>query len=209
MRVNQIHGGRAEMRALLYPQKDPTTIQFLQDRLTEGMERSRSYGQMAMDFYERAQAKFDQHFGEEAVRLANAALRKTQGMFVRDDIRELTDLGATQNANTKMRRFIMANPLTRELYHQQRCNGYSGLYVDPEPGVRGVNQYDYRMVTNHVVMEDDDGGWHVAHHVDDVKPGDTALSIHEQGAILTTWEWINATMALGDDDPVSPTAGKL
>lgn len=209
MQIEQIHGGKAGFRAAMYPQQDHRTIQFLQTQVEQAVQNSAMLNSAAQQFYQQVQQQFDSHFSEEAMRLAKAATMKDQLLFDKDDIRPLVTLHHIQNARAKMQRFIMANPDIRKAYHLQRCDGFSGSYIDPQPKAIGVNQYDYRLVTNGVMMEDSDGDFSISFHYEDLHELDQPLDNIDKNHILNTWDYAVSLLKQGEDDPTSTIAGKL
>jgi hypothetical protein len=147
--------------------------------------------------------------GSEAMRLAQAAINRAGSVFQADTIRDLYQIGELQNAPLVMQRFIMANPVVRDLYHQQRCDGYSDTYLDMEPGAVGLAHYDYRRVITGMVMEDEEHGWKIVHCLDELKEGDRPLQIEEKDIVLSVWDVVEARIREGKDDPTSPTGGSL
>lgn len=104
---------------------------------------------------------------------------------------ELSSFTELQNANLTMQRWILAHPETRMMYNQQNISGYNNEYYDIEQTV-GVDDYDYRRVTNGIVMDDENGvDSHFFIFNEELKPGDRELTYWEQDKILGTWGTIN------------------
>ena len=143
------------------------------------------------------------------MRVARNAIRHVASIFDEDTIYGFKTLEDTQTAKPVMQRFIMAMPQLREMYHEQRVDGYSSSYVDLQPGVVGEDHYDYRRVTDGVMMESEDGDdlvWTT--HFEDLLENDRALDISEQADILNTWDLVSGLIAQRHD-PTDVYGGRL
>jgi len=98
-----------------------------------------------------------------------------------------------------MQRFIMANPMVRQLYHDQRCDGYSGTYIDVQPDATKEDHYDYKRVMNGIVQQDGDGTMFYTQYMDQLHHGDKELALAEQVSILDTWEIAEMFIKAGND----------
>jgi hypothetical protein len=199
-------GDGAEFNALVYGPKHQGTFQYLQDQVQQFSTATSEFGKV---FYAKAKAMFEIDNGEDAMRAARAAMRKVGNMFVRDDIRYIDTIGGLQQAQSKMQRFIMAEPTVRQTYHNQRCDGYSDTYRDLYPADIGESHYDYRRVTDKMVMETPEDDWKVTTHFECLVADDRDLTFEEKHDVLSTWEIISRRMRSGGDDPTSPTNSRL
>jgi hypothetical protein len=195
-----------EFDALAYGVQHPGALAYAQEKIQIASQMVTESGRM---FVDRAREMYERHMGHEAIRRAKAIVRAATHVFDQDVIRPLTTLGEIQNAKLQMQRWIMAEPGTRELYHQGRCDGYSGSYVDVFPGLVRAQHYDYRRVTQGLVMDDEDGGWHYTTYLDDVHEGDRELELHEQATIVNVWDIVRSIRERGQDDPTSKFGGML
>lgn len=197
-----------EFDALAYKQPHPSTLRFLENQFTN---MSQTLSDAGRQFFSNAQSLFDSFTNSTAVRLAQAALRKAGSLFQRDEVRSIWDLGEIQNAPLTMQRFIMANPTVREMYHQQRCDGYSGTYVDQYPDDVGRDHYDYRRVTDGVLIDtpdDEEYEWKCTVYFDELVEGDRPLLLEQQVDIMTMWDRVEDFMKVGKD-PTSVFGGEL
>lgn len=146
---------------------------------------------------------FNSFHGDRVVQIAKAALNQVRGFFKPDEIVNLTTIEDLQVAQAAMRRMIMANPVVRELYHKQRCDGYSDSYVDADPGKIGWDHYDYcRVMTG--IVEVTDESWKFTSVAHDQRPGDSELDFHDQFSVVAqTWPSLEAIMAQAAKDPTS------
>lgn len=207
--VQVMYGSARDYDALLYGPTHPGTQQYLEREMTNLAHFSQHLSEAGRNFYANAQQLYDEHSGAEAMRLARAAMRKIGSVFQRDEIRTLWDLAQIQTAPLTMQRWIMACPPVRQLYQQQRCEGYADTYVDIYPGAIGENHYDYRQVMDGIVVPDEEHGWMYTLYVDEPVEGDRHLTHDEQVDILTTWDIVKAWIKQGKDDPTSQSGGML
>lgn len=195
-------GGSAMFDALVYARPHENTLQFLQHHNQQFFSNLNDAGRQ---FVDAARAFYDQMglaYGADQLR---ALGRTVAGMWQTDEIRVLRTLEEFQNAPPVMRRWIMAEPTVRALYHQQRVDGYTNHYVDYFTQDVGEDHYDYRMAMNGVVVEDEEGnGWKVRTYYEDLIQGDQKLSMIERSDIQTTWEHLRDFIAMTKDDPTSP-----
>lgn len=160
----------------------------------------------------RGREIFERFSGAEAIRLAKAAMRYAQHAFQPNVIRPLQNIADIQQAPGVMQRWVMANPMVREQFHMQRCDGYSETYVDVHPQDRGVNHYDFRRVMSGVLQEcteEEGADWKVVNHFEFDHFDDVQLSTREKDDILTVWDLIEGLMKPGAEDPTSPYCNRL
>lgn len=184
----------------------PSTLQFLQQQIqapTMVLEQFRD------TFMNAAQSAYDAFHGSTAMRLARAALRGVENYWQANVILPLTTIGQLQHATPVMQRWVMAEPLVRERYFQQRVDGYQESYINVHGNAIGEDHYDYRRVMNGVVVfneapaEIEDHSWHATTWYEDLLPEDRELSIEEQDDILTTWQAVRDQILRGKEDPTS------
>lgn len=201
-------GGSDEFNALMYGQKHPGTLQFLQNQVTN---ISSTLNDAGRSFFAGARDVYERFNGENAMRLARAAMRKAGSAFQRDEIRPLFTIGEMQQAPLSMQRFIMAEPTIRNMFHQQRCDGYSDTYIDLHPTAVGVDHYDYRRAMNHMVVDSEDEEHEYVCRIffDDLVDGDRELALDEKVDVLSTWDLMKAFMEKGGEDPTSAFASNL
>lgn len=195
------YGDDLAFRALVYgADRSPGTLQFIENSVNSIGQMSNTLTEAGNNFFNNSRTLMNQFIGSDAMRLAKAALNKVSNVFVRNDIHYINDIAKLQNAPLVMQRFIMAQPDVRLRYHEQRCDGYSGTYVDMEPQRIGENHYDYRRVMNGIVVGDEDK---ITYYLDTLFPNDRELDLNEQVDVLKTWEVVARLMKYGDEDPTS------
>lgn len=208
-----VYGGSREYRALVSGEQHPTTVQYLRNQ----MSSLQSYvGESATSWAQKAFESYERFSSDNAIRLAQAALRKVTTYFQDDRIMQLDTLAQLQQAQQRMQRFIMADPYVRERYHNQMCEGYQGSYVDMWPTDSGRGHYDYDRIHDGLIVEvapteeDPEGSWMCYAQTDEeLLPGDRRLTLAEKDMILTTQERVRFLMGTGLEDPVSSTGGML
>ena len=203
-----IHGGTDAFDALLYPRSSPQMQEFFQSQVSMFSHCLTDIGQA---FMSQAKEVYDRINSSAAAQLARTALRAAKGMFHPNQIIPLETVDEIRLASPVMQRYIMACPDIRTLYHNNQCNGFSDTYVDNQPGVVGVDHYDYRRVMNGVVVHDEEGDGEIfySQHIEDLVEGDRELTHGEQVDVLTTWDYARLFMQRDQDDVTDIFQGKL
>ncbi|MNU19668.1 hypothetical protein D3C71_79010 [compost metagenome] len=204
--VQVVVGGNTEFNALVYGQKNPGTISFLE---REAFTVSPHLTAAGAQFFANQAALFEQYNGAEALRLAAAAVKKVGSIFQPNSIRALLTVPEIQNAPLAMQRWIMAEPTIRELYHQQRCDGFADTYVDMHPGFVGREHYDWRQVQHGMVQTEDEEAPLATFYFDELAEGDRELTLDEKMDIVSTWEVVKLNAKAGKADPTSAYGTEL
>jgi hypothetical protein len=156
------------------------------------------------EFLQVGKQVFDSVYSARALELAKAAINKAGSLFTPNLIKELKTLEELQTAKPMMQRYIMANPLVREMYHDLRCYGYGDSYFDFEPDKIGEDHYDFRRVFNGVLrVNEDTGEWFKTIYREGLRNGDNHLDPSDQIDILNTHRNIENFMLLAAKDPTS------
>lgn len=203
--ANVIIGDDRMFSAAAFGQQDWRAQEFLSQQYENISGQLTSAGQQ---FFAAAQNIYEQLSGSQAMRMARAAGRKVRSLWNSDEIQKILDIAAMQHAPPVMQRWIMAEPTTRKLYHEQRLDGYQGTYIDTNPGDIGEDHYDYRRVMNGIVVEDEDGAAYATTYYDDLLE-EIELTIEEQTDIIQTWDAVKAAIRKGSEDPTSRWAADL
>lgn len=210
MQVNVIRGSSPRMfNAMLFPTATPETQDWLNEQWTRDTSMLTDIGRQFMD---TASEYWKKIYDPSLQRRIRSMARSVSGMVHPNQIINLDTIEAIQRAKPIMQRYIMTEPAYRALYHKQLCDGYSDNYVDPEPGLIGRKQYDWRRVMNDIVEEHihEDGtvGWSSTHYYEDLLPEDRELEKDEQFTILNAHALVRA--AIGRKiDPCDIFNGKL
>jgi hypothetical protein len=196
-----LEGGSLTFDSLAYGRPHPGTQQFLTAQLDRATNYLTSAGQQFMagvhDLYDRLS-------GSTAARMLRAAGRGIRSMWQLDEIRAVQTIGDFQHAPPMMQRWIMADPMLRAMYIDQRIDGYSETYVDVDPGKVGEAHYDYRRATDGLIFDNpDDDGWTATTYFEELLPDDVELTLEEQVDIQNTWAWMREVIKQGKEDPTS------
>jgi hypothetical protein len=187
------------LNTVSYGVRNHTIDDFMGQELQRASQTVIGFGQT---FVQKAQEAFEAAVSSDAARLARAVTRQVNYMWQADTIRPLYGIDELQQAPPTMRKWIMAEPTIRKMYHEQQCDGYSEQYIDTEPGMIGEDHYHYRRVTDGVVFEDGDEMYSIS-YLDEEVPKEDDLLIEEQVEILQTWDSIRKAIEEGKEDPTS------
>lgn len=194
--------------AFVYPDKHPSGIQFLKDQFTNftGVLTN-----TANNFIQESQQLVDRFTGSAAIDFARNIVKGVFGTnkVNTDLIVNLWEVDQLQGASINMQRWVMANPLVRDFYHNQRCDGYSDTYFDVEPGFVKEDHYDYRRVMDGVMQYKEDGSWYVKCYLEELREDDRDLTHGEKMDIIQTWTKLDYLMTLNKEDPTNPEGGSL
>ena len=197
-----IYGGNNVYNAILYGEQHPDNQRYFQRQIESISETLTDIGR---SFFANVNDLYEQYNGAEAMRIARAAINNAQSLFRPNVVQSIFTMADMQTAPMVMQRWIMANPVVRDLYHQRRCDGYSDTYKDIYPGDVGDTHYDYRRVMDGVVQtNDEDDTWSVKFYLDELSDGDRDLLADEKVDILNTWEIAEMFIKAGLKDPTSP-----
>jgi hypothetical protein len=139
----------------------------------------------------------------------NEFLRKVQhiagivsnGLQV-NNIHLLHTLDEFRNANPTMQKWIMAEPVVREMWKDSLLTGYGDSYVDKHPNVVGRDHPDYRRVMDGMSYIDNDGRLTNTSYLEAVD-ADDILNLSEKLIVLSNWKKAKE-LALGDYDITDP-----
>lgn len=206
-----IYGDDAVMSELMYGQRSDGLIQELRNQLNFVNPMLTDVGKT---YYQQAATLFEKVSGWDAVRAARKAVQAVSSYIRGDTIINLENLEQLQTATPKMQRFIMSNPVIRQLHMDGRIDGYSETYVDIQPGKIGFQHYDYRVATHGIVMATvDEAGqatkYEVTQYKTDLAPWDEELSVRNRIDIHRTWAVGLANLIEGEEEPTTRFGGKL
>ena len=156
------------------------------------------------EFLQRGKQIFESVYSGATMNAARHAIDSVKGVMS-TVIHRCMDLDQLKLANLISQRYFMANPVVREVYNKQLCDGYSQTYHDLEPGKIGSDHYDYRRVIQGMTQFNEDDGEAYSEHFDEVLlDGDKELEFNEQIAILDSWELMSSFMLSGYLDCTNP-----
>lgn len=195
-----IEGNASTYDSLLYEPPHPSTIEFVNNSMAQGMVNMVN---AAPAFFEGAKAIYDNFASSEAVERMISVKRAVSNVWSDDIVRELKTIDEMQWAKPTMRRYIMTCPEIHDMYVDDQLEGYYKAYKDPFIGDRGEAHYDYRRVTNGLMLPDGNGDYVATTYIEELIPGDRELMLEEQADILATWANVLNKVETGREDPTS------
>ena len=157
----------------------------------------------APDIAAAVQTRFNEIRSSAAVQYVKNIKHRLASLWQTDSIRFLSTIDHIQQAPDSMLKFVMAQPDLRRLYQNNGLSAYDNRYVDEYPDTIANTHYDYRRVTDGVIMQKPDGTIGYSNYYEHVKEGDI-LNIVQQTSILATWDILE--YGLENEDPRDPTS---
>ena len=196
-------GGSETFDALLYPDQHPNVERYIQNQFN----MYKPINDIGKQFLVNAKNAYQMMTSAEVKRKINAAINQTKSIFKPNRIYQLETLEEFQNPPPVMVKYLMANPIIKEIYNESRCQGYGSEFYDVSNG--GIKEEDYvwRQV-NSGILNDNEIGWSVNYYVDDLLDGDEVLTSEQKTDILTSWELMDLHVNQ-KDDPTDPLGDKL
>lgn len=194
---------------LITPEQNPINSQYLHNQFQQMSDTLTGIGKK---FIEASKQIYETVNNSDTIRMAKAAIRMAKGMFHPNTIISLETLDDLRAAQPVMQRWLMAEPTIRNIYHEQKCDGYSHNYVDVHPNDIGDNHYDYRRVMDGIIVEQTDeqgeSTWSAKTYADDLFEEDRDLTIDEKANILQSWEIMRMFIKAGED-PTNIYGGEI
>ena len=209
MQVNVVADGSSGFEASFYGMPNADNIRYVQQQNQLAANVFQNLSGFAKDFATKVTDLYEKAASSDAVRTARALLNKVEHVFQQNIIQPIFSLDHLQTAPLVMQRFIMADPVIRDLAQKQRINGYSDTYVDPYPSMPTDMHPDYCMMVEGIVFDDGVGGHY--YETSDVTPaeGDPMMDIDEQDILLTAISHVRAFIAESGEDPTDSWKGML
>ena len=178
-------------------------------RLNQMYQDSMGYlNQAQQTFAENARRAYRMISESESANLIRNLGTKLSNIWS-NGIEPLESLEDCQTASEIMQRWIMAQPHLRQLYLDNRVEGYSDQYENLQGNRVGEEQYDYRRVMTGVQVTPDEGDAYYKLYHDTMPEGESVLSVTEQINVLSTWSLIDRLIDEGDEDPTSPYGASI
>lgn len=200
------YGAADAWSSAVYGQNSASALTFLQSQFNQV---GNYVNDATKKFYQASQKAFEHYNGAEAMRYARKVL---SGLNMSSDAQYIIPLQTVkdfQYASDTMQRWVMASPVVRELYHKQRCDGYSDTYQDLQPGKTGEDLYDYRRAVNGLVDFKEDGGYEAVNYFEELRDNDRELDFGEQLAVAHSWRVAEALLKFSKDDITSKSGDSL
>lgn len=162
----------------------------------------------ATNFFNKAVDLYSIISTSDAIQAMRNLVSKKDHAYDINSIYAANTVDTLQTANIVMQRYIMAEPSIRELYLNSSVSGYNGSYVNLHGDAIGSMHYDYRRVTQGMVVRNEDQ-LQYSHYYDTIGEGDRELTIHEKVDILKTWNAVQLALDANETDPTSPEGNLL
>lgn len=188
-----------------------STMTYFDNQYQNMMQAAQTIGNSALSqIYQIAQQTYQHVIDTRPWEIAEALSRQVSHMFDPNAIKPLTTLAELQTAKPVMQRWIMACPDIREMYHNQQIDGYSDTYQDAQPGMVGINHYDWRRATNSMAtLNEETNDWTSTTFTEELIEHDRELAFHEKCDIKITWGQCMNFMQSQAYDPTSVWNNKL
>lgn len=202
MQINVVpNGSPMTFSMMLYPEQHQRNQSYIQEKLTQvSTQLGAAVSDFGTKFMQRAKNLYEQAYNSQAVLAAKAAIRATKGLFHPNAIVQLDSLDDLRSAQPVMQRYLMANPIVRELYNEQRIDGYSDTYVNVHGKAIGHGHYDYRRVMDGIVVDhelqsmltgkpadESEPEWTCTTYIEDLLPEDRELQAMEQADMINNY----------------------
>lgn len=209
--ANVVHiNDSSAFNAFLNPNQHPSNKEYFREEMERAQNIVHNVAGFARKAFEGAITMYNKFNDSTFIRQAKSAVRRVRDFFRPDEIQPYDTIEAMYDANGIMQRYIMAEPQLRTAYHNHQVDGYFDDYTDWEPNKVGAAQYDFRRVTNSVIMTDDDEFDTVtSHHYEELFDGDRELEIEEKAYVLSTWDALRLFMGKGFDPTDKVNKGQL
>lgn len=199
--ITEITGDTNTFRALAYGRPDMLTMNWCRQ---QEQQHLMMLDPMVRANYENMAGTVLGAIDYESIANMSRALRnQSDGVWLTNDIIQLTTIGEMQNPPPVMVDWIMANPDVRERYHNQQIAGYDEYYVDHDPGFIGYEHYHYRRVKNGIFEENPQGEMVAVEWFDDLRKPTDDLLFGEQLVIMNVWDEMSKILSEGNIDPTS------
>lgn len=134
---------------------------------------------------------------------------KQENMWNTNGIQQCKTIEELQAANPVQQRYIMAQPRLRDMFLNNSVEGYGDSYTNYQGDAIGVKQYDYRRVTDSMMLEMPDETFEVNVFHEEIAEGDIELTLHQKVDVLRNWNLVNVSLDANEMDPTSPIGNML
>ncbi len=201
-----IEGGAPAADDMAFHRLPQQAYEFFEHSYNSISSKLTDVGRIHMD---RVHEIVDRFENSEAMRYAKAAVRKTKSLWQVNAITELLTIAELQNPPRVQMKFLMAEPTIRRAYQQNRLEGYSGLYIDKTPDDHEMDLYEYRCVTDGMVIFDEtpdengDVSWSATSWCEDYEELTDELEFDQKADMLISWTALKKHYEDGKEDPTS------
>lgn len=201
-----INGGSDAFNALAYPESNVSNLKYIEHQFVQPLYHTLS--DAAKDFMAGSRRVYEDAMNSEIGRMARNAIKRGKDLFRADQIWPLDSLEEIRAAKPVMQRWCMAQPDLKQLYTQNRCEGWAETYRPISPDTFGKEDYDYRRVMTGILITDEES-WGWSHYLDPIVEGDRELR-HDEKIDIIDHAWVEVLAAIyAGEDPSSPDGEKL
>jgi hypothetical protein len=173
---------------VIFGNKGPMLGNFLQEQLSRIQP---AYNDLSNRVYGALQSSYN-FVNDRMVQWGILNQIQQAGMTAVDNYyQECLSFQQLQSANYTMQRWVMSHPEVRQLYLDQDLDGYSDTYKNVFGNDVGNADYNYRRVTDEVLVDGPNDTSIVRYHLDDLMEGDRELGHNEKVNILHTYDAID------------------
>lgn len=185
---------------------DTQTTSWLADRSSALRE---SMGSAALNWFNTAKSFVQIIDTSSAIQAFRNITSKQESVWNTNNIHQCFTIEQLQTANPVQQRYIMAEPRLRDMYLNNSVEGYGDSYTNHQGDAIGVKQYDYRRVTDGIVLEQPDETFEVNVFHEIIPDGDKELTLHQKVDILRNWNLVNVALDEAEMDPTSQFGNML
>ncbi|QAX96047.1 hypothetical protein [Vibrio phage vB_VmeM-Yong XC32] len=182
--------------------------QALQNKIRENVHNFvQSTQGYAASIAERVQQRYQEFTTGEFARRINQVRGMVNQHFKQEaDICRLETMEDLQHCPEGMRHYVMAHPALNKLYREGRIDGYDGAYVNPSPTLAFGRSFEYRTITNGILMEEydeDDNEILVSRTTVEAAEMDYAPTFNDKIAVAHTYNTVTHFLKDSLLDPTS------
>lgn len=185
---------------------DTQTTSWLADRSSALRE---SMGSAALNWFNTAKSFVQIIDTSSAIQAFRNITSKQESVWNTNNIHQCFTIEQLQTANPVQQRYIMAEPRLRDMYLNNSVEGYGDSYINHQGDAVGIKQYDYRRVTDGIMLEQPDETFEVNVFHEIVPDGDKELTLHQKVDILRNWNLVNVALDAAEMDPTSQFGNML
>ncbi|ARV76724.1 hypothetical protein PHABIO_93 [Pseudomonas phage Phabio] len=185
---------------------DTNTVNWLADR---SMALRETIGSVAMNWLDTARSFVQVIDTSSAIQALRNITSKQEGMWNTNNIHQCRTIEELQTANPVQQRYIMAEPRLRDMFLNNSVEGYGDSYTNFQGDAIGIKQFDYRQVTDGIMLEQPDETFVVNTFYETIPDGDLELTLHQKVDILRNWNMVNVALDAAEMDPTSQVGNML
>jgi hypothetical protein len=184
---------------------DSSTTNWIQDRTQALMS---TVSATTAGWFNKARTFYQTISETDAVQALRNLTAKADLSWKGNNIHLCTSIEQIQASNPVLQRYLMAEPNLRQLYLNQSCEGFAGVYNNVHGNAVGVNHYDYRRVTDGMLLvTESQVEWNDFYEL--IPDNDKELELYEKADMIRNWNLVNIALDANEMDPSSPIGNLL